>query len=99
MLYLSRQHRECLIRLKFCIYSHKGGALLVSEHPGDGKTTVIYRLIEDLQKELDDKLAVALINHPTLTPNQMIQEICRQLGVYQPSRSRNRNLNQLLPIW
>ena len=31
MLYLSKQHRECLLRLQYTIAGNKGGALLVSE--------------------------------------------------------------------
>lgn len=95
MLYLSKQHRECLIRLKYAVCSGKGGALLVSENAGDGKTSVLYRLIEDLKEELKGRLEAAFIDHPSLTPNQMVQEICRQLGVQKPARNRYQNLNQL----
>ena len=95
MLYLSKQHRECLIRLKYAVYSGKGGALLVSENAGDGKTSVLWRLIEDLKEDLRGGLAIAFIDHPSLTPNQMVQEILRQLGVERPARNRYENLNQL----
>jgi len=95
MLFLSKQHHECLLRLKYAFYSDKGGSLLVSEDAGAGKTSIIYRLIKDLHKELRAKMKVALLSHPNLTPNQLIQEICRQLGVGKPSRSRYENLNQL----
>ena len=43
-LFLSKQHRECLLRLKFAVLAGKGGALLISENAGDGKTTVLRRL-------------------------------------------------------
>ena len=95
LLYPAKQHRECLMRLKYAVHSNKGGALVVSEHPGDGKTTLIRRLIGDLEAELRHSVAFALIDHPTLTPNQMVQEICTQLGVQKPSRQRHQNLNQL----
>ncbi len=95
MLYLSRQHKECLVRLKYAFYSDKGGALLISENAGEGKTGVVYRLIGDLREELGQGLQVALVDHPSLTPNQMVQEICTQLGVQDPSANRYRNLNQL----
>lgn len=81
MLFLSTQHKECLLRLKYAVVSNKGGALLVSENAGDGKTTVLARLVHDLRKEYDNKLRAVFIDHPTLTPNQMIVEIARQLGV------------------
>lgn len=95
LLYLSKIHRECLMRLKYAIHANKGGALIVSEHAGDGKTTLIRRLIADLEAEFRNAVSVALIDHPSLTPNQMVQEICRQLGVHNPSPNRSRNLQQL----
>jgi len=81
MLFLSAQHKECLLRLKYAVASNKGGALLVSENAGDGKTSVLARLVQDLKSEYDNKLRTVFIDHPTLTPNQMISEIARQLGV------------------
>jgi len=95
LMYMSKQHRECLMRLKYAVHSNKGGVLVVSEHAGNGKTTLIRRLTADLEAELRHSVAVALIDHPTLTPNQMVQEICLQLGTPNPSRTRNKNLNQL----
>ena len=92
-LYMSKQHRECLLRLKYGILANKGGALLISENAGDGKTSVLRRLIADLQNEGNVK--VAFIDHPTLTPFQMIQEMARQLGVEKVSRSKVAALNQL----
>ena len=94
-LFPSKQHRECLLRLKFAIMAGKGGALLISENAGDGKTTVLRRLCLDIQSELDGRVRVAFIDHPTLTPFQMLSEMSRQLGVEKPSRSKVRGLNQL----
>ncbi|HUU42588.1 MAG TPA: AAA family ATPase, partial [Planctomycetota bacterium] len=93
-LFLSKQHRECLLRLKFAILAGKGGALLISENAGDGKTTVLRRLVLDLQRELEGRARAAFIDHPTLTPVQMIQEISRQLGVEKPARGKMNALNQ-----
>lgn len=95
MLYLSAQHQECLMRLKYTIYGNKGGALLISENAGDGKTSLLLRLIEDLRKELAGKTRVAFLDHPTLTPNQMIEEIARQFGVDGASGDKVRNLSLL----
>jgi general secretion pathway protein A len=93
-LFASKQHRECLLRLKFAILAGKGGALLISENAGDGKTTVLRRLCLDLDQELDGRVRVAFIDHPTLTPFQMLEEISRQLGVEKPSRNKVHTLNQ-----
>ena len=94
-LYMSKQHRECLLRLKYGIMANKGGALLISENAGDGKTSVLRRLMTDLIAEEPGDVKVAFIDHPTLTPCQMIQEMSRQLGIEKPSRSKVTALNQL----
>lgn len=93
-LFLSKQHRECLLRLKFAIMAAKGGALLISENAGDGKTTVLRRLCLDLEEETNGRFCSAFIDHPTLTPLQMLQEISRQLGIEKPCRSKIHALNQ-----
>ncbi len=94
-LFLSRQHGECLIRLKYTILSAKGGGLLVSESAGDGKTTVLGRLMRDLEEELEEKVHIAFIDHPTLTPVQMLQEISRQIGIEKPYKTKVRALSAL----
>ncbi|MBI4614237.1 MAG: AAA family ATPase [Planctomycetes bacterium] len=95
MLYLSRQHRECLLRLQYAVLANKGGALLVSENAGDGKTTVLRRLVEDLSRENRGLLRVAFISHPTLTANQFITEIGRQMGIAAPPSDKMESLNLL----
>ncbi len=94
-IFLSKQHRECLLRLKFAIMAGKGGALLISENAGDGKTTVLRRLCLELESDLDGRVRVAFLDHPTLTPFQMLSEMSRQLGIEKPSRNKVRGLNQL----
>ena len=95
MLYFSAQHREGLLRLKYAVYSNKGGALLVSDHPGDGKTSLLLKLIADLREESKEKIVVAFLDHPTLTAPQMIREITRQLTAGKISRDKIHNLNLL----
>lgn len=94
-LYMSKQHRECLLRLQYGIMANKGGALLISENAGDGKTSVLRKLVIELEKETPGDIRVAFIDHPTLTPLQMIQEMARQIGVEKPARSKMNALNQL----
>jgi general secretion pathway protein A len=91
-LYLSRQHAECLLRLKYAVMAEKGGALLISDSAGDGKTTILRRLCNDLRDELKGKIRIAFVDHPTLTPLQMLQEISRQVGIANPFRSKVRAL-------
>jgi len=95
MLYLSKQHRECMLRLQYAIAGNKGGALLVSENPGDGKTSVLRRLEQDLQSSTDERYRIVFIDHPTLTPNQMLWEILRQLGLGESKGEKIQNLLQL----
>ena len=95
MLYLSTQHSECLMRLKYAIFSHKGGALLVSDNAGNGKTSVLARLQNDLKDYYAGRVRVVFIDHPTLTPIEMIGEIARQLGGELLTSEKIRSLNYL----
>ncbi len=56
------------MRLKYAIFSHKGGALLVSDTAGNGKTSILARLQNDLKDYYGGRVRVAYIDHPTLTP-------------------------------
>ncbi len=95
MLYLSSQHSECLLRLKYAIFSHKGGALLVSDSAGNGKTSVLARLQKDLVEYYSGRVRVVFIDHPTLSPIEMIGEISRQLGGEMHTTEKIRSLNSL----
>ncbi|MFC1595410.1 AAA family ATPase [Gemmatimonadota bacterium] len=95
MLYLSKQHRECMLRMQYAIAGNKGGALMVSENPGDGKTSVLRKLEKDLIASTDDNYRIVFIDHPTLTPNQMLWEILRQLGFGESRGEKIQNLLQL----
>ena len=95
MLFLSSQHSECLMRLKYAIFSQKGGALLVSDNAGNGKTSVLARLKSDLDDYYGGKVRVVYIDHPTLTPIEMIGEIANQLGAGMNTTEKIRALNFL----
>ena len=95
MLYLSSQHAECLMRLKYAIFSHKGGALLVSDTAGNGKTSILARLQNDLKDYYSGRVRVVFIDHPTLTPVEMLGEISRQLGGEFHTSEKIRSLNYL----
>jgi type II secretory pathway predicted ATPase ExeA len=94
-LFLSRQHGECLLRLKYAVMAEKGGALLVSRNAGDGKTTILRRLCNDLRADLKGRVRIAFVDHPTLSPVEMLQEISQQLGIEKPFRSKVRALQAL----
>ena len=95
MLYLSSQHSECLMRLKYAIFFQKGGALLVSDNAGNGKTSVLARLRRDLDDYYGGRVRVVFIDHPTLTPIEMIGEIAHQLGAELQTTEKIRALNHL----
>jgi len=95
MLYLSTQHSECLMRLKYAIFSQKGGALLVSDNAGNGKTSVLAKLKKDLDDYYAGRVKVVFIDHPTLTPIEMIGEIAHQLGAELNTTEKIRALNHL----
>ena len=97
-MYISRVHGECLMRLKFAILSDKGGALLVSENAGEGKTSVLRRLVMELEKELPHPPKVAFIDHPTLTSFQIIEEIGRQIGAGDLPSNKLRAINQIRKV-
>ncbi len=95
MLYLSSQHSECLMRLKYAIFSHKGGALLVSDNAGNGKTSILAKLNKDLNDYYGGRVKVVVIDHPTLTPIEMISEIGHQLGTELHTNEKIKALNSL----
>ena len=75
MMHKAGQYYECLERLKYAINTNKGGALLVSEDAGLGKTTVLLKLIEEMRAQHGRAFKYAFVSHPTLTPNQLIAYI------------------------
>ncbi len=76
--FLSKKHEESLAHLVYGI-SRGGGAGFVqlTGEVGTGKTT-ISRLLLD---QIPDKTNIALILNPTLTPLELIQNICKELKV------------------
>jgi general secretion pathway protein A len=95
MLYLSNQHSECLMRLKYAIFSQKGGALLISDYAGNGKTSILAKLKNDLNDYYSGRVKVVFISHPTLTPIEIIGEIGHQLGTELHTKEKIRALNSL----
>ncbi len=81
MMYMSKQHQECLLRLKFTVVSGKGGALIISENAGDGKTTLLKKFMETIKDDVGTDVKIAFLDHPTLSVNEMLAEIARQFGV------------------
>lgn len=76
--FLSKKHEESLAHLVYGI-SRGGGAGFVqlTGEVGTGKTTISRLLLE----KIPEKTNIALILNPTVTPLELIQNICKELKV------------------
>ncbi len=95
MMCVTGQYFECFERLKYAINTNKGGVVIASEDPGLGKTTILLKLIEDMQEEYGKNFKYAFIEHPTLTAPQMIEQITGSITGQMPSDDKLKNLNLL----
>ena len=95
MMCITGQYFECFERLKYAINTNKGGALIASEDPGLGKTTTLLKLVEEMEEQYGKNFRYALIDHPTLTAAQMIEQITGALTGEKPSDDKLKNLNLL----
>ncbi len=92
MMCVTGQYFECLERLKYAINTNKGGVLIVSEEAGLGKTTTILRLIDDMRVQYGEAFKFAYIDHPTLTPSQIIAYITGCIKDFQANEKTPSNL-------
>ncbi|WP_353569968.1 AAA family ATPase [Candidatus Albibeggiatoa sp. nov. BB20] len=76
-LYLSAQHREALEHLVQGVNEGSGLILLTGE-VGTGKTTLSYRLVNQLADGFD----VALLSNPCLTPQELLAAIFDKLHLH-----------------
>jgi type II secretory pathway predicted ATPase ExeA len=95
MMYVAGQYYECLERLKYAIYTNKGGALMVSEDAGLGKTTILLKLIDDMRGKYGDSFKWAFIDHPTLTIPQLISCVYKSISGHEPYEDKLKNLVML----
>jgi type II secretory pathway predicted ATPase ExeA len=95
MLYLGGQYYECFERLIYAVDTNKGGALLVSEEAGLGKTTILLKLVAELQWEYGEKFHYAFIDHPTLTISQLVSQIGASLLNTEPIADKALNLSKM----
>lgn len=95
MMYMAGQYFECLERLKYAINTNKGGVLIISEDAGLGKTTILLKLIDEMREEYGDSFRYALIDHPTINPDQLIAHITESISGTQPYEDKLKNLSLL----
>jgi type II secretory pathway predicted ATPase ExeA len=95
MLYLGGQYYECFERLLYAVNTNKGGALLVSEEAGLGKTTILLKLIAEMQWNYGENFHYAFIDHPTLTIAQLVSQIGASLLSSEPNADKALNLSKI----
>ncbi len=95
MLYVAGQYYESLERLKYAINTNKGGAFVISEDAGLGKTTLLLRLIDEMKRMYGDVFRYAFVDHPTLTASQLISFICKSISGNEPCEDKLKDLSML----
>lgn len=95
MLYLGGQYYECFERLLYAVNTNKGGALLVSEEAGLGKTTILLKLVAEMQWTHGENFHCAFIDHPTLTIAQLVSQIGSSLLSSEPQADKALNLARM----
>jgi len=75
-IFLSNEHNEALARLQFGIEMRKG-LMLLTGGVGSGKSTIIQTLMTNQKPNQK----VALVIHPKIIGNKLIQTICREFGI------------------
>jgi type II secretory pathway predicted ATPase ExeA len=75
-LYASATHRDALAALKFGIAENRGFFALIAQ-PGMGKTTVLYRLLE----ELHDSARTVLVSQTQCNSREFLEYILQELNI------------------
>lgn len=87
-LWLSETHKEALANLQYGVLQNNGFVVLTGA-VGTGKTTLVNALLENL----DDRVRVATINHPTLSPLDFLRLIAK---TYDPAVGADNKADLLL---
>jgi len=87
-LFLAESHREALAHLLYGVDQGEGFIAVVGE-VGTGKTTLCRTLLQRLGSETE----VAFIFNPDLSPHELLESVCNELGIVVPSAVSRRDLN------
>ncbi|HEX3371261.1 MAG TPA: AAA family ATPase, partial [Candidatus Acidoferrales bacterium] len=93
-LYASDTHRDALSALKFGVMENRGFFALIAQ-PGMGKTTLLYRLLEDLH----DGARTVLVSQTQCNSREFIAYILQELGFESEGMglvSMHGKLNEIL---
>ncbi len=89
-IFLSKNHKEVFAHLLYGLQS-RCGFIEITGEVGAGKTTVLRTLFEQLE---DEEFRLAFIFNPSLSADELLLEICRELNI---KTGRNKGA-QLLPL-
>lgn len=91
-IFASRSHDEALATLRYWV-EHREGFVMVTGEVGTGKTTSLFRLIDNLEQRFE----IAFLTNSTLTPVELLEEICRKFKIegLTPGMSKSALLNRL----
>jgi general secretion pathway protein A len=93
-LYSSASHREALATLSYGIRSRRGFMSLIAK-PGMGKTTILFRLLS----ELEGSARTVFLFQTLCSPKDLLRDLLRDLGITDDSDDAGRmheKLNRLL---
>ena len=76
-MYLSKTHKEAMVRLTYGITTRAGLMSLTGE-VGTGKTTILRTLLDQISTDL---YKTAMISNPCQSPLQLLRVICRELNI------------------
>mgnify|MGYP001212176819 FL=1 len=76
-IFLSKNHKEVFAHLLYGLQS-RCGFIEITGEVGAGKTTVLRTLFEELG---DEEFKLAFIFNPSLTAEELLLEICREVGI------------------
>ena len=77
-LYLSKTHREAMASLKFGFFSNRGFTAMIAP-PGMGKTTLLFRFLEDIRKSARTVFLFDIDSE--CEPREFVGYILRDLGI------------------
>jgi general secretion pathway protein A len=84
-LYMSARHREALAHLVYGVGEH-GGFVQLTGEVGTGKTSVCRCLLE----QLPDRVDVALVLNPRVSPVELLALVCDDLRIPYPSGTKSQ---------
>lgn len=93
--YLSERHRDALAHLLFGIgQGGSGGFVQLTGEVGTGKTTLSRLLLDQLPEDTQ----AALVLNPHLSPEELLQTICEELGVIERGKGGKPALKPLVDL-